>query len=172
MFSYFNFRVTYIFKRVYVATTLFIVALTAQIACANDDINSALDNFHLAAAKANFDGYFDLLTEDAVFLGTDGSERWTKSNFKKYVKPHFDKGNGWEYRVVSRNITTVKEESIYFFDEILMNDFYGKCRGTGVIVRQNNQWKIMQYSLAVMVPNELSKKVISIIKNVEPLKQK
>ena len=39
-------------------------------------INEVLDNWHLAAAHADFDAYFGLMTKDAVFIGTDAMENW------------------------------------------------------------------------------------------------
>ena len=39
-------------------------------------IASTLDAWHEAAAQANFETYFGLMTEDAVFLGTDATENW------------------------------------------------------------------------------------------------
>jgi ketosteroid isomerase-like protein len=34
-----------------------------------------LDALHARASAADFDGYFELYTDDAVFLGTDATER-------------------------------------------------------------------------------------------------
>ena len=39
-------------------------------------VEETLDNWHLAAAEANYENYFNLMTEDAVFIGTDASENW------------------------------------------------------------------------------------------------
>ena len=40
-------------------------------------INGVLDQWHIAAAQANFDKYFGLMTDDAVFIGTDATENWS-----------------------------------------------------------------------------------------------
>ena len=40
---------------------------------------------------------------DAIFLGTDKTERWTVEEFKAYAEPAFSDGNGWTYEVVERN---------------------------------------------------------------------
>lgn len=34
------------------------------------------------------------------------------------------------------------------------------CRGSGVVVKQNNEWKIQHYVLSITVPNSLSKVVV------------
>ena len=33
-------------------------------------INTTLDNWHKAASNADFDAYFDLMADDAIFIGT------------------------------------------------------------------------------------------------------
>jgi len=40
-------------------------------------INSLIDGLHKDAAAARFENYFERYTDDAVFLGTDKTERWT-----------------------------------------------------------------------------------------------
>ena len=131
---------------------------------ANEAINQTLDNFHKAASEANYKAYFSLLAEDAVFLGTDGKERWTKAEFQQFVKPYFSKGRGWTYKTTQRNISPLVSQKVFFFDEVLMNDNYGQCRGSGVIIYQDNMWKIAQYNLSIPVPNKLSKTIVDLIK--------
>ena len=41
-----------------------------------ESISEVLDAFHNAAARADWTTYFDLMSDDAVFIGTDVSERW------------------------------------------------------------------------------------------------
>lgn len=144
---------------------LFIVAssVVAQSSIEKTIINQTLERFHLAAAEANYDAYFNLFAEQAVFLGTDGNERWTKEEFKKYVKPHFNQKIGWLYESTQRNITIVNDTDIAFFDELLFNKNYGQCRGTGILLKVNNHWKILQYNLSIPIPNDLSKQVVGLI---------
>ena len=47
--------------------------------------------------------YFDRYSSDAVFLGTDKTERWTIEEFKNYAKTAFADGHGWTYKVIDRN---------------------------------------------------------------------
>ncbi|MCO4800272.1 MAG: nuclear transport factor 2 family protein [Colwelliaceae bacterium] len=136
-------------------------------ASANDAINNTIDRFHAAAAEANYNEYFDLLADEGVFLGTDASERWTKEEFKAFVLPHFSKGNGWSYQSTQRNITFIESTDTVFFDELLINDFYGQCRGSGILIKRNNKWQILQYNLSIPVPNQLSEDIVSLIKKHE-----
>ena len=60
-------------------------------------INIMLDSFNRAAAKADFNSYFDFYTDDAIFTGTDATERWDKKAFMLWAKPIFDKGRAWDF---------------------------------------------------------------------------
>lgn len=119
-------------------------------------IAALLDGYHAAASRADFDGYFGRMTEDAVFIGTDASERWTKAQFAAYVQPYFSRGRGWTYRPTVRRISLLPGYGAAFFDELLDSDAYGVCRGTGVVVRTDGGWKIAQYALTFPIPNDLA----------------
>lgn len=127
-------------------------------------IEQVLTSFHHAAANADGKRYFSLLTQDAIFLGTDASERWSKQAFKAYVLPYFEQGKGWEYISKERNISFIPKQDIAFFDELLFNENYGLCRGSGVLVKTPQGWKISQYNLAVMLPNAIAKDISKQIK--------
>jgi len=135
---------------------------------ANSDINKVLDTFHQAAAKADQKLYLNLLDEQAVFLGTDGTERWTKKQFADFVTPYFSKGQGWLYKSIKRNVTLIdtppNEMQLAFFDELLDNKNYGECRGSGVLRLTSRGWKILQYNLSIPVPNSISNDVVKKIK--------
>lgn len=141
--------------------SLFLFSLSSS---ANSDINKVLDTFHQAAANADQTLYFSLLDEQAIFLGTDGSERWTRKEFYDFVTPYFSKGRGWAYKSRQRNITlistSINGEQLAFFDELLDNNNYGECRGSGVIRLTSQGWKILQYNLSIPVPNGISSKVV------------
>ncbi|MFT5757988.1 MAG: ketosteroid isomerase-like protein [Alteromonadaceae bacterium] len=154
------------FKSLMIGSTIFllnitfIVSVMAHTGVNEKDISRTLDQFHQAAANAELDTYFNLFTDNAVFLGTDGSERWTKSEFKAYVEPLFKKGIGWLYTSNERNITQLNNGDIAFFDELLNNETYGYCRGTGLLVKTKQGWKISQYNLSVPVPNAISASIV------------
>lgn len=126
---------------------------------ATTEVNQVLDNWHQAAAKANFTDYFDALAEDAVFIGTDATENWNKKDFQAYAKPHFDKGKAWSFTAVERHVFFDASGNLAWFDELL-NTQMKICRGSGVLVKVNGQWKIKQYVLSMTVPNEHSNVVI------------
>jgi len=147
------------------------VFFTAGMACASPQsdvaINQLIDGLHQDAAEARFDSYFGRFSSDAVFMGTDRSERWSIAEFKAYAKPIFDVGQGWRYEVVERNLSGVTD--IRWFDEILFNQKYGYCRGTGVVRRTGDGWEIANYSLTFLVPNEAASSVGKLIMSADSL---
>lgn len=127
-------------------------------------VSTVLDALHDAASKADGARYFDLFTDDAVFLGTDATERWTVDAFKAYATPYFDQGRGWTYTMTSRNIFLSEDGQTAWFDERLDNENFGTCRGTGVLVRRGEDWKIAQYNLTIPIPNALAYQVVDLIR--------
>lgn len=116
--------------------------------------DEALDAFHRAASEADLQAYFSLMTEDVVFLGTDGTERWQGEDFRDFVRPHFEAGRGWTYLPSQRIVQLGSAGTVAWFDEVLHNDQLGACRGSGVLVLEQGGWKIAQYNLSVPIPNE------------------
>ncbi len=114
-------------------------------------INKTLDAWHQAAARADFEAYFDHMTADGIFIGTDAAENWTTTEFKAYSKPYFDKGRAWSFTPLERNIYSTGE--IVYFDELLKTQM-GLCRGSGILVQKDDIWKIAHYVLSIAVPNE------------------
>ncbi len=114
-------------------------------------VEQSIDAWHKAAAQANYDQYFDLMTDDAVFIGTDATENWQLEEFKSFSKPYFDKGKAWSFTSLERNVYSAN--GWIYFDELLDTQM-GICRGSGVMRMQNGKWKIAHYVLSIAVPNE------------------
>lgn len=124
-------------------------------------INNTLNDWHKAAADVKFDAYFSVLTEDAIYIGTDATENWNKKQFEDFAKPYFDKGKAWSFTALERNIFFSKDGSLAYFDELLDTQMK-LCRGSGVMVKINNQWKIKHYVLSMTIPNETTDDVVKI----------
>ena len=124
-------------------------------------IHTFLDNWHKAASEANYENYFGKMDSISIFIGTDATENWTKSDFEAYSKPHFDKGKAWNFKVLERNLYLNKTENFAWFDENL-DTKRGTFRGSGVLEKIGNDWKIKHYVLSVPIPNEDMSEVIKI----------
>ncbi|MCO6498359.1 MAG: nuclear transport factor 2 family protein [Chitinophagaceae bacterium] len=122
-------------------------------------INKTLDSFNLAAAKADFNSYFNFYMPDAIFTGTDATERWNKDEFMAFAKPYFDRGRAWSYTSLERHIYFDETGKLAWFDE-LVNTQMKICRGSGVMVKQPNGWKLKQYILSTTVPNDLMNELV------------
>lgn len=130
------------------------------------EVDQTILQWHESAAKADFENYFGFLSPDAIFIGTDASERWDKKAFQAYAKPHFDKGKAWTFKTLERNIVVDSLQQIAWFDELLDTSFK-ICRGSGVLRKQGNDWKITHYVLSMTVPNEKSKQVVALKDSIE-----
>lgn len=83
---------------------LFGLITVSSTSAQQSDIEAVLDDFHLAASEADYERYFGHLAEESIFLGTDITERWTKSEFQGYAEPHFSAGRGWTYVPQERHV--------------------------------------------------------------------
>lgn len=131
-----------------------------------EQIIRTLDAWHKAAAEANFNNYFGMMTEDAIFIGTDPTENWNFKDFKAYAKPHFDKGKAWDFKAIERHVYIDKSGELAWFDELL-NTQMKICRGSGVLVKIGKEWKIKHYVLSMTIPNDNTKEVVKIIAPIE-----
>ena len=142
-------------KRLFLTSLVFIFSISADEQRASTD--ELLDGLHRDAHEGNFQTYFARYIPDAIFLGTDKTERWTIEEFKTYAKPAFADGHGWTYRVIERNWEG--DGDVRWFDEILFNEKLGHCRGTGVVKLINGEWKIAHYALTMLIPNSIAAEV-------------
>lgn len=153
-------------RRVHALTTSDPEALAAHFAQlhaertltgAAGEVARVLDDFHDAAATGDEERYFAILPDDAVFLGTDGTERWTGAEFRAFAMPYFQRPSAWTYVALRRHVDVEPGGAVAWFDEVLDNAAYGECRGTGVMAKRGGRWVVRQYNLTVPVPNDLAR---------------
>lgn len=156
-------------KQALLLLSLLFTTLTSQ--CQNVDretkaVHQIIDSWHKAASEADFATYFNLMSDNAIFIGTDATENWNKKEFQAYAKPHFDKGKAWSFIPLERNIYFSADQKTAWFDELL--DTQMKiCRGSGVLENTNEGWKIRQYVLSMTVPNAISSEVTKLKAPIE-----
>ena len=154
-----------------VGSALAAVPLSAQEAVGGQagvrgEVSATLDALHEAASEADFDRYFSLYAGEAVFLGTDATERWTREEFMDYTRARFDTGTGWTYHMLERHIAIAPGGRTAWFDERLENANLGETRGSGVLVMEDGGWKIAQYNLTIPIPNEMAREVAQRIRGL------
>ncbi len=118
-----------------------------------DQLNTLVDNWHLAAANADLQKYSQVMSDKFVFLGTAPGERWNKKAFLDFSKPYFDKGKAWDFKPSNRIWEFNTDSTFAWFDENLDTWMRG-CRGSGILQKENNVWKISYYNLTVLIENE------------------
>jgi len=118
-------------------------------------VRALLDDWHSAAAQADEGRYFGHLAEEAVFLGTDATERWDKRAFQTFAHPYFAKGKAWSFQATRRTIAFAANNKVAYFEEDLATPNLGPARGSGVLENRQGVWKLLQYNLSVPIPNPL-----------------
>lgn len=132
---------------------IFTVLITSSFTNKNNELDSLVDNWHLAATKADLKSYTDFMDESFVFLGTAPEERWDKSTFISFCKPYFEKGKAWDFKTTKRYWNFSKDKKTAWFDETL-DTWMRDCRASGVLIKTKNGWKIAHYNLHVLIENE------------------
>lgn len=143
-----------------------LIAFLFSILCfsqSEKQIDQFLDNWHLAAAKADSDLFFGSMTEDARYIGTDASENWKRDELKEWSKKFFERESAWDFKKIQRNIYMYEDQKLAWFDETL-DTWMGVCRGSGVVIWTNDGWKLKHYVLSVTLPNEKTKEFLEITK--------
>ena len=132
-------------------------------------VNHLLDQWHKAAAEANFNAYFNAFTDQAVFIGTDAGEIWTKKQFQDFAQPYFESKKTWNFKALQRNIYFSDDQKTAWFDELL-DTWMGISRGSGVLIKDpEGKWKIAHYVLSATIPNEKMNEVVKIKKEADAL---
>lgn len=126
-----------------------------------EQIDQVLEQWHKAAAEANYSGYFDMMAEESVFIGTDATENWNKQEFMEWSKPYFDRGKTWSFSTLERNVFLAGDKDLAWFDELLETQM-GICRGSGIVIKEDGEWKLKHYVLSIAIPNENVDEVTSL----------
>lgn len=128
-----------------------------------EEANQVIDDWHAAAARGDRDGYLGSMAPDARFLGTDSTERWDLAQFTSYVNEHFEPGSGWTFLPDERALRISASGRSAWFDERLASKSYGELRGTGVLERVGEAWKVAHYSMTFTVPNDVAADVVEAV---------
>jgi hypothetical protein len=150
----------------YVAAVLF----SRQALGQHQEIHQFINQWHEAAARADGATFFGSMAENSIYIGTDAKERWIKNEFISFAKPYFDKGKAWDFKPYDRDLHVSADGHYVWFSELLTT-WMGVCRGSGVIHKTNEGFKIEQYHLSVTIPNDIVKDFITLVDNFNKQKK-
>lgn len=125
------------------------------------DINDFIEEWHYNAAMADT-AYFNKISDSGIYIGTDPTEHWTKSEFVIWSHKYFERGKAWSFTTIDRNIYLSEDKRLAWFDE-LVNTGMGVCRASGVIQNYDTTFKILHYHLSIAVPNDDIEEIKKII---------
>jgi len=126
-------------------------------------INTIMNKWHQDVIDFNLNSFFNLMDDSFIYLGTDPKERWSKEEFYGFSKPYFDKKSTWKFTPLWRNVYFSEDGKTAWFEEQL-STWMEECRGSGVLVYKNKEWKIVHYNLTVLIENEKVKPFIELRK--------
>ena len=129
---------------------------------------AVLDDWHLAAARFEEERYFNHMAPEAVFVGLDEHERWSKAEFRKWAHGGFQAHQIWDFKATHRNMVLSSSGDVAWFDELLDAANMGRARGTGVLVKDGKTWLIAQYALSLPIPRESFAEVRQLIQIQKP----
>lgn len=130
-------------------------------------VAAVLDDWHLAAAQGDEARYFGRMAPEAVFVGIDPDERWTREEFRQWARPGFQAHQIWVFKASRRNIALSSAGDIAWFDEALDTNSMGKARGSGVLRKEGDSWLITQYVLSLPIPRAVFREVRQMITLME-----
>jgi hypothetical protein len=139
---------------------LVLLAFSASAADRASAIAQTLDDWHHAASVADEDRYFSHFAPNGIFMGTDATEHWTADAFRTWAHPYFARKAAWTFNGRDRHIDFSPDGNTAWFDELLDTEKMGVCRGSGVLIRAGQSWKIAQYNLSIPIPNALAGNIV------------
>lgn len=127
-------------------------------------LDSMINLWHHAAAVADEVAFFGFMRKDGIYIGTDPTERWLRDELRTWSEKFFDRESAWKFTPVSRNISIGPGSHLAWFDEIL-DTWMGPCRSTGILVKEESQWKLVHYHLSMAIPNDAVDSYLKMLKD-------
>ncbi len=127
------------------------------------ELDRLVEKWHGAAATADEDTFFEMMDKDGIYIGTDATEYWKRDELRDYAQSAFERDVAWDFKKIDRHIYFSPDGNTAWWDERL-NTWMGVCRGSGVLIRTTEGWKIKHYHLSVTLPNDKVKKFMKLVK--------
>ncbi len=97
--------------------------------------------------------FSDSMTQDAIYLGTDKTERWLRDELKAWSAKYFERESAWAFKPFDRNIYVSEDGDMAWWEEKL-DTWMGVCMGSGVLSKTSEGWKIRHFHLSVTIDND------------------
>lgn len=131
-----------------------------------DGVHEVLASWHYAARAADEELFFGMMADDAVFVGTDNGEVWSKEAFRAASKTKFQSAPAWSVHAKEMHLCGYDPlVGLVWFVELLDSEGLGPCRGSGVVKDENGVWKVALYVLSFSVPNEAIAEIKPIVES-------
>jgi len=130
-------------------------------------VKAVLSDFRLAKTEQDEERFYGHLASDAIVFGTDAPERWTVEELRAVMAPYFAQGASWKTTAAEQNVFLSPDEQFAWFDEPLTSERFGEMRSSGVLRLEAGQWKIVQYNIVFIVPNELALDLLKMVSELE-----
>lgn len=114
-------------------------------------VRAVVTDFHQAASEADRERFFAHLAEDAVFFGPGATDRFDVERLRE----RFTEVIGWMAEPTEQHFAVSDDETLAWFDERLASRRLGELRTSGVLRPEAGAWKIVQFHVALPVPNGL-----------------
>jgi len=127
-------------------------------------VEEVLADFQAAGVEADAERFFGHLAPEAIYLGTDATERHTVEELRARIEPHFAQGTGWTSRLKQANVSVTEDARLAWFDARLEREPFGELRASGVLEQRDDVWLIVQYNVSLPIPNEAVRDVVKLIR--------
>ena len=153
-----------IYKKILLILGVSILGLSCETSPSQTNLDLKIDKWHSDVAEFKIEDYFGFMDDSFIFLGTAPGERWDKDAFYNFSKPYFEKNTTWDFKTIDRHWYYSQDGKTAWFEENL-ETWMEDCRGSGVLIFDNDEWKIAHYNLTVLIENEKVQEFISLRKS-------
>jgi len=126
-----------------------------------DELALLIREWYYAASEGKIDAFLDYFVknESTSYIGTDPNEIWYGyEQIKENVEENFKTYGKWT--IMSKNLHVHRNgDTAYFTDEVELAARFGgssiadDARMSGVLVLENDKWKISQVHFSFGIPN-------------------
>ena len=126
-----------------------------------DELSLLIRDWYYAASEGQVNQFLDFFAkgEDTSYFGTDPSELWYGyDQIKQNIEENFRTYGKWS--IMSKNLMVRQAGDVAIFtDEVELSARFGgssiaeEARMSGVLIRKDGNWKILQAHFSLGVPN-------------------